>query len=302
MESVIHSNKMKLALGTVQFGLNYGVTNTIGKVDESEVIHILALAKSLGIKTLDCASVYGSSEKILGSIDASKHFDIVTKVPRLCEEFDPNYSVEHYLQQSLTQLRAQKIYALMFHDADDLLSPHAKINYQQIKDIKKRHLIKKFGVSVYNPYQLESILDDFDLDIIQIPLNCLDQRFLHKSVKQRLASQKIEVHARSLFLQGILLMPFEKLSEYFQPFRAELLKFHNLYQNLNCHPLTLALSIIHENELVDKVVVGCCSAAQLAQIAEHYHLAETLLINQGEQLMDLACDKESLINPSLWEV
>jgi len=294
---------MKLALGTVQFGLDYGITNKQGKVSVFEVSKILSLAKNLGINTLDSAHAYGESQQVLGQLQASNNFNIVTKLPTLyshSEEVNESLNkIEMLFNENLRLLECQKVYALMFHNADDLLSPQAKIYYQQFTVLKKQKKVKKFGVSIYHPSQLRRIIESFAIDIVQLPLNCLDQRFINKNMQQTLLSQ-VEVHARSLFLQGTLLMPLEDLAGYFQPYKVYFAKFHSLCHKLKCQPLTLALAIIHQNSFIDKAVVGCCTAIQLEEIVEHYHLAKNLLNNQGEQLNDLACSDEQLINPSLW--
>lgn len=117
-------------------------------------------------------------------------------------------------------------------------------------------------------------------------------------------SQKknIEVHVRSLFLQGLLLLPLEQLAPYFQKYKTQLTLFHRKCEELQCHPLTLALSIIHVTPFIDKAVVGCCSKIQLDQIVEHYYLAENLSLKNIDHIKVLASDDQCLINPSFWPI
>ena len=319
MKSVINTNKMKLALGTVQFGLDYGISNQAGKPSFCEIVRILNTAYEYSIDTLDTASAYGDSELVLGKMlretstasSTEQSFNIVTKIPHLSNTTPSKTtscttSISEYFDNSLKHLQTRKIDALMFHNANDLLTNEGASYFQQATDLKRQGLVKKIGVSVYQPQQLETIMERFKLDIVQVPFNYLDQRFSQPAIQENLAKQHIEVHVRSLFLQGLLLMPLERLNDYFQPYLRQIQRFHALCKQLKCQPLTLALALIHTNDFIDKAVVGCCSNEQLIQIINHYQRAKVLvdsLTNETfEQLSLLACSDEALINPSLWPV
>jgi aryl-alcohol dehydrogenase-like predicted oxidoreductase len=291
---------MKLALGTVQFGLNYGITNTRGKVAITEVMDILTFAKNIGITTLDTAAAYGESEVVLGELGASESFDIVTKIPQLTS----GVTIENIVTQSCKNLHCKKITALLFHHADDLISPQGQYYYQQAQALKNQGTIEKLGVSVYRPEQISLLCQQFNFDIIQLPLNWLDQRFLRDDLQATLSN--IEIHARSIFLQGILLAEFNELPAYFLPYKRQIDNFNLYCKNLGCQPLTLALAIIHQQNIVDKAVIGCCSVNQLTQIAEHYYLAEKLIHLNGEKIINigkkLASNEETLVDPSQWKI
>jgi aryl-alcohol dehydrogenase-like predicted oxidoreductase len=130
----------------------------------------------------------------------------------------------------------------------------------------------------------------------------MDQRFTNTELRQQLQTKKIEVHVRSVFLQGLLLMPLPELAPYFQPFHPQLNSFHALCKQLNCQALTLALSIIHQNPFINKAVIGCCSTQQLEQIIEHYYLAKKLSKTHKNAIAQLSCSNEALINPSNWSI
>ncbi|MEW6989362.1 aldo/keto reductase [Colwelliaceae bacterium 6441] len=292
---------MKLALGTVQFGLNYGITNVKGKVSVAEVEKILALAKNIGITTLDTAAAYGESESVLGELNAGNNFTIVTKIPELSTQ---SLSIADIVDNSLTRLGCKKIDALLFHHADDLTSSQAHEYYHQAAQLKEQGVINKLGISVYQPEQVVNICQRFNIDIVQLPMNWLDQRFVKNEIKNVLLTT--EVHVRSLFLQGILLADIEDLPAYFLPFKEKINSFHQYCHALHCQPLTLALALIHQQQFIDKAVIGCCSVTQLEQIAEHYLLAQQL-INQNTEKMQhigqkLASNNEALITPSLWNI
>ena len=114
---------MKLALGTVQFGMNYGVANSIGQVIETEAEAILKQASFLGIDMLDTAVSYGKSEEVLGRF-AQTGQNIVTKLPAVPEsERDVKNWLIGQFEESLVRLRASKIYGLLLHRSDQLLGP-----------------------------------------------------------------------------------------------------------------------------------------------------------------------------------
>jgi aryl-alcohol dehydrogenase-like predicted oxidoreductase len=290
---------MKLALGTVQFGVDYGISNRQGKIALNEIKNILSSARTHGITTLDTALAYGDSEQVIGTLNASSSFSIVTKIPSLAKVTS---TISDLLEISLAHLKAQQVQALMFHSAEDLLGAKAEHYYQQGSILKQQGKINQLGVSVYCPEQLNKLMNKFYLDIVQVPLNCMDQRFINTELRQKLQANKIEVHVRSVFLQGLLLMPLDELATYFQPFHAQLNNFHVLCKQLNCQALTLALSIIHQNPFIDKAVIGCCSTQQLEQVIEHYYLAEKLSKEHNIAIEQLSCDNQALINPSNWPI
>ena len=349
---------MELALGTVQFGLDYGISNTQGQVDKAEVIDILMQAKSLGINTLDCAGAYGNSEHLLGDIfkEAQKvsqrdnqlgpqldsqldyplgsqlgnSFNIISKIPALNNE---DRSIKPYFFSSLKHLQQDSIESLLFHHADNLLNhPDKEKLFKQALSLKSQGLIKRIGVSVYTPKQLISIAQTFPIELVQTPINIFDQRFISTDVINFCQQKSIKLHARSLFLQGLLFIEQGKLAPYFLPYQQKLDDFAMLAQHLNCTKLTLALAIVvnttqhitaqkshtntqkntrtnandqlaaqMSNNVIEKLVVGVCNTKQLTDIVEAYQLAKTLKVSKAE-LLALADDRLGFINPSLWSV
>jgi len=288
---------MNLALGTVQFGLNYGISNDLGQVSAEEANNILTAALKYGIKTLDCAAAYGTSEQLLGNTPLSQKFNIVTKIPPLSNE---NTCLDALLQNSLNKLKCNRISTLLLHDANDLItSPNRDKYHQQLTSLKQQNIVDKIGISVYSPKQLEEIIASFNIDTVQLPLNFFDQRFLQNDLLDRLKQKNITVHARSVFLQGLLLMEQNNIPDYFQPYRKLLHSFIQLAAQLDCKKTTLALAILVQNPLIDNIVVGCCTKAQLDEIIESYHLAKSLDL-PPEILRNFSSTDLKLINPSLW--
>jgi len=301
---------MKLALGTVQFGLDYGISNTHGKVCKSQVKDILEKALSLGINTLDCAGAYGDSEQVLGELIDKSDFNIITKIPNLSKN---ETSITEYFQQSLQNLKRDKVQTLLFHSADNLIThPFKVMLFQQLNKLKNIGLVNEIGVSVYTPKQLKSIHQQFSIDVAQVPINIFDQRFIEPSFIDYCSKERIKLHARSLFLQGLLLLDENTVPEYFLPFKDKLNDFSRLAQHLSCNKLTLALAILAQNShnlnphnlndkfhVIEHIVVGVCNSIQLIEIVNAFEQAQKLAINT-ENLTKLADFRLELINPSLW--
>jgi aryl-alcohol dehydrogenase-like predicted oxidoreductase len=285
---------MNLALGTAQFGLDYGVSNTQGKVYSEEVNKILTLAKQHKISTLDTAPSYGDCEEVLGKSELTSQFNIVSKIPALKEN---EVNIEPYVESSLQYLKVDKLSAVLFHHVDDVInSTHAKKRFDSLLKLKEQGKVTKVGVSVYSPKQLEFCIKHYSIDIVQLPLNIMDQRFINSGWLNELADKNIEIHCRSIFLQGLLLMPQEQLPTYFTPFKESFKYFADTAKQLKVSPLSLALAIGHQYNAISKVLVGCCSTKQLTEIID----ANIKAAEIKEDLSSFACENEQLIIPSNW--
>ena len=202
----------KLALGTAQFGLDYGVTNSEGKVQVEEVELILGCAKENSINTLDTAASYGNSEEVLGSIGISD-FQIITKTIPLKNGVD---EVIKHFQQSLTFLNKSSVNGLLIHNINEIEHKNFNTLFKELTELKRQGLVNKIGFSTYTPEQVDFLLKNFDFDLIQVPFNIFDNRLIQGGQLQALNNKGMEVHARSVFLQGVLL-DFNNLSNYFSP-------------------------------------------------------------------------------------
>jgi aryl-alcohol dehydrogenase-like predicted oxidoreductase len=285
---------MKIVLGTVQFGLDYGISNKDGKVSFDEVNKILDLAKKHNITYLDTAMGYGVSEEVIGRYKKSntgQHFKVITKIPDISLH---KTSMDNMLDEALIRLSCNKVYGLLFHMASNI-NPKT---YEQLSLLKARGKIHKLGVSVYSPEQAFFIANNFNIDLIQIPLNTFDQRFIESGCLEFLQAKGIEVHSRSLFLQGLLLQPFSEINSYFQPHFKPLKEFNDFCLSHELSALDIALSLVHSVKNVDKFVIGVCSQHQLAEILKSYGKTAGLKLD----IEKFSSRAESLINPSLWKV
>lgn len=280
----------KLALGTVQFGLDYGVSNQNGKVSINEISNILEYAKSIGVDTLDTAQGYGNSEEILGKFDL-EDFNVITKTVLLDKTLNRQENFDSFKDsffESQKKLGYIQLHGLMFHNANDLLSPSGLALWDLLEDFKQKEYVRKIGVSVYKPEELEEILRLVDIDIVQLPLNILDQRFL--PILPRLKEKNIEIHTRSTFLQGLLLMDPSTINPYFEPILP-------ILKQLPENKLETALGFVNSIKEVDKIVVGVTSKNELQQIVNAIQEKTTPINFDGFIIED-----ERFILPQNWRL
>ena len=293
--------KNKLALGTVQWGMIYGITNNRGKPSSSEITDMLRYASQSGITLLDTAYGYGNAEIILGEQkQQTKHLQIVTKTTPVYEE---NFTkkgvdlVENGFQESLDRMQIEHVYGLLVHTIDSLIGLGGDLFWKGLQNIKNRGQVNKIGVSVYDPTQLEYILERYDIDLVQLPYSIYDQRFAKTGLLERLSKSNIEIHTRSAFLQGLLLLPGIKLPEKFKNIRSHHAELHKKFKDLGMSAVEACLGFCIENSAVDKVIIGCESIEQLKGIIE----AANNYSDNVSELKPYFMDDELIINPSKWQ-
>lgn len=286
----------RLALGTVQFGLPYGVSNSRGKISFEDAEKMLLAARSENIDTLDTAIAYGEAETVLGRIGVSD-FQIISKVPavQISSNVSADFVIDH-VEASLERLGISRLSGLMLHAPDDLLGPHGAQLVRGLQRAKDACLVDRIGLSVYSPEQLALLIELLPVEILQIPLNIFDRRFANSGWLDRLAREGIEVHARSAFLQGLLLMPVENVPAKFSPFRTLLNNWHTwLADNpFFSSPVQACISHVASYSGIDRIVVGADSPVQLQEIIA----AAKLIPCRAPD--DLASPISSLINPTEW--
>jgi aryl-alcohol dehydrogenase-like predicted oxidoreductase len=285
---------MRLALGTVQFGLPYGIANQTGQVARSEAKAMLDLALTNGIDTLDTAIAYGESETCLGEV-GTKGFKLVTKLPSL-PEMCPDIGgwVKAQLSGSLARLGERTLYGLMLHRSDQLIGANGKELYYALQSLKKSGQVQKIGVSIYAPSELDALTKCFSFDIVQVPFNLVDRRLQTTGWLQRLQSEGVEIHTRSAFLQGLLLMPQSAIPSKFAPWNGVWERWHTWLFEHDISALQACLAFPLAYSEIDRVVVGAESVQQLQQIID------AINIPFPDTLPNLACEAENLINPSRW--
>jgi aryl-alcohol dehydrogenase-like predicted oxidoreductase len=285
---------MRLALGTVQFGLSYGIANQNGQVSRSDARAMLQFATASGIDTLDTAIAYGESEMCLGEVGA-QGFRLITKLPAVpdgCADVDG--WIKAQVAASLTRLGVKVVYGLLLHCPDQLLGDSGKILYRSLQGLKDAGLIQKIGISVYSPTVLEALTAQYRFDLIQAPFNLVDRRLHTSGWMKRLKDDGVEIHTRSAFLQGLLLMPHANIPIKFSAWSGLWKKWHDWLAQYNISAVQACLAFPLDFPEIDRVVVGADSLIQLGQIVSVANRVTTV------ELPDLHCDAVNLINPAHW--
>jgi len=284
---------MKLALGTVQFGMPYGISNGTGQVSAADVEQILRAAAAAGMNVLDTAIGYGESESVLGRMDLT-NWDVVSKLPGMPETAIAAAWVRSSAEQSLRRLGVGRLYAFMLHRPSDLLGPQGEAIYRAVADLKAEGLVERIGFSVYGPAELDVYFGRFPPDIVQAPLNVLDQRLITSGWLETLAGAGVEVHTRSAFLQGLLLMESASRPGKFNRWSRQFDMWDAWVAESGKGRLAAALGFPLSQVGVQRVVVGVDAPAHLHEIIEASQRP------YAAQADGLAIDDEALINPSLW--
>ncbi len=285
---------MKLAIGTVQFGMNYGVANKTGQVDRLSAKKILALAKDYGINTVDTAIGYGSSEKCLGDVCPSD-FNVISKLPLVPESATDiaGWAIEQ-VKSSLRRLNRTSLSGLLLHRPDQLLEGSGGELFNALRNLKENGLVKKIGISIYSPELLDEIVKFYRFDIVQAPLNIFDRRLVRSGWLERAKSMGIEIHTRSTFLQGVLLLPLNQMPDYFSKWHQLFKTWHIWLKKAGVTAVDACLSYPMSFENVDKVVIGVDSVSHLQQILSYQTKWK------ATDLPDIESEDEELINPSCW--
>ncbi|THF63124.1 aldo/keto reductase [Pseudothauera nasutitermitis] len=291
-----NSDPDKIILGTVQFGLPYGISNTQGQVSRQQGAGILALARQAGIRTLDTAIAYGDSETTLGILNVAD-WQIITKLPEMPALPGADHVaawVEAQVKGSLTRLRVPVLHGLLLHRPAQLRTAEGAALYRALRTQCDLGHVRKIGISIYDPEELAQLPSEMTFDIVQAPLNVLDTRIVRSGWAARLAETGCELHARSIFLQGLLLMSASARPAYFSRWDVIWRRWENWLVETDLSPLQLCVRHALRTADVKRVVIGVDSTA---------HLEGILSAAQGvlpARPASLDTDDPALLNPALW--
>lgn len=287
----------KLALGTVQFGIDYGINNNTGMLDDLNLQELLVSANLNGINTLDTAYNYGKSEERLGRLlqNIPEKFNIISKAPQNSD----SKNINTYFNKSIARLHVNNLYGYMLHNFDDYNNDKNIVSV--LNSFKEKELVKKIGFSLYYPEQLEQLLsDNIQFDILQIPYNIADRRF--ESYFTELKDRDIEVHTRSVFLQGLFFMEENVLPDKLKVFIPLIKKLNVISQKNNKNIEDILLNFVIQKKHIDKVVLGVDNTIQLNK---NIKASVNKLSRKELTLIDLELSEikipSELIIPSNWK-
>ena len=259
---------MKLALGTAQFGSSYGIVNQFGMVNFQNVKEIIELAREKKIDLIDTAIAYGDSEKAIGKNNIFD-FNVVTKLPPVPENTqDVKSWVENKVNLSLSNLGLRNLYGLLIHNSESLTGNSGKELINSLNVIKSKGLVKKIGISIYDPYELDFLMHLMKIDIVQVPFSIIDQRIETSGWLDKLYQAKVEVYARSVFLQGLLLLPQNNLPSKFNRWNYFWKKWHEWLNDNKLTALEATIKYALSIPKIKRVIVGVETKKQLKQITD----------------------------------
>ena len=251
------------------------------------------MAEINNIKIVDTANVYGNSEYRLGKLGFSK-FKLVSKLPVSKPSQNRFAWVLKNIKKSLKKLKIKKIYGMHVHNTKYLLDKKGYQIFNGLVKAKKDGLIKKIGVSIYTVQELKKIISKFKIDLVLIPFNIFDQRMLKSNILNDLKKQNIEIHTRTTFLQGLLLLKKNKIPKQFYKFKRYFENWYKLCNKLKTPKFKICLRYALSNKYIDKVIVGIDSSKQFKMLINSAGFIKTK-INSVDASKEI-----NLINPSKW--
>ena len=287
----------KLILGTVQFGLEYGINNSIGKPSFEVIKDILDLAFLNGVNILDTAEAYGDSQEILGRYhkQSKNKFEIITKFCRTRKDLSED--ILKRVETDLTTLNVESLYCYMYHSFNDFISFYKK-DSDRIKNLKQQKLIKKFGISVYTNEEIEAVLEFKEVDLIQLPFNILDNINLRGEIIRKANENGVEVHTRSTFLQGLIFKNSNDLSSSLKPIKPYLDSIKCISKNYNITIQDLALKYVLSQKKINNILIG---VETLEQLEMNFNITLNNLSQETINEINAINIKDvRLLNPSNW--
>jgi aryl-alcohol dehydrogenase-like predicted oxidoreductase len=285
----------RLALGTAQLGQRYGIANRAGMPGQHEAAAILQCARESGIDVVDTAMSYGDSERVIGSVGAGS-LRIVTKLPPLPSGAS---GIAHWVRQqvgaSMDRMGIEHLHGLLLHRPSDALQPGAGDLLRALQELRDEGRISRIGVSIYDPSELDALMPRMEVGLVQAPYNVLDRRIVASGWLAKLSEKGVEVHVRSAFLQGLLLLQENELPPAFAARRALWTSWHGWIREQTLTPLQAALGFVLRNTQIDRAVVGVETAAQLRGILA---AAKPLQLDVPAELASQDLD---LIDASRWK-
>ncbi|PPR41500.1 MAG: hypothetical protein CFH22_00532 [Alphaproteobacteria bacterium MarineAlpha5_Bin12] len=284
----------KFAIGTANFGNNYGIKNQFKKISLIETKKILNLAIKRNIRHLDTAMVYGDSQKYIGNLVKNK-LKITTKLPPIPSNCDDlNRWTDNKIRKSLKELKAKSINTLLLHNPNDLLTKNGKKLYENLLHLKKNKIINKIGLSLYEINDIYKFLGKYKIDVVQTPFNLIDRRLLKNDMINFLKNKKIEIHIRSIFLQGVLLMDSKTRSKKFKKWNKIWKIYDNWLKEKKLSKIQACLNYVLSFSDIDKIIIGYDNHKQLIDVLD----LKKIKVSAPE---DIYSKDKALINPFNWK-
>lgn len=255
----------KISIGTANFQKNYGFYNNSG-IRDYELRKIVSSLNRKKIKDIDTAISYKNVDNLLGrsKIKNLKIYSKLPKLPKNCKNIKK--WVNNQVRKSKNKLNIKKFEGFYFHNPSDLLLKQGAELYKNLERLKKNGIVNKIGISVYEFSMYEKINKNFKMDMIQIPLNILDRRINLKKISKIVKKQKVEIHVRSIFLQGILLKEKNQIPSYFRKWNKILSKWNKWCLENKLSKLQACINFVFNNKIADKIIIGIKNLKEFEEI------------------------------------
>ena len=276
----------KIIIGTANFGMKYGLGNK--NLNQKEIKKILSFGKKNGIRTLDTAPSYKNAFENLRR-NKIENWDIISKIPSIPKNID---NINHYIQKiffsNLKKINLSKIHTILIHDEKDILNvTKGKKILKILNHFKKEKLVKRVGCSIYDSYKVKRVIKNYDFDVIQCPYNIFDKRLVDSGLFRLLKKRKINIHLRSIFLQGLLLKKKIDIPIQFKN-NQKITKYYKLLEKYNLSNIEFCLSELDKIEY-EKVLIGISHKSQLKDIINfknHLNKSTNILKTKNLKLID----------------
>ena len=289
--------KFKLVLGTVQLGLDYGINNSYGKPTLEDSFSILETAFDNGIRILDTAEAYGNSQEVIGEFHKkypNKKFDVITKLA--ANHIVTKGDFISNIKKNCEILGVENLYGFMFHNYNSFFSN--KEFYEELLKAKEQGLIQFAGISLYTNDEIEEVVTNFSkFDFIQIPFNLFDNESKRKEAIEKAREKKIEIHIRSVFLQGLFFKNYSDLPKKMSLLKPYLEELETIKEKFNVSTEELALHYVLQKEYIDHVLVG---VENVEQLKNNLSTCNKNIVIPHSVLNNINILEVNLLNPSNW--
>ncbi|MBL4711279.1 MAG: aldo/keto reductase [Gammaproteobacteria bacterium] len=292
----------KLSLGTVQFGIDYGIANNNGQPRQNDVDEILNYVCSKGINCLDTAQGYGNSEEVIGKYLKTIEYNDISVVSKVDskELILKEINFIDSIKNSISKLEVDSLFGLLMHNSN-LMNQWNDEFSNKVSLLKEKKMIKYFGVSIYTNDEFDMALNNEDIDIIQVPFNIFDQRALHNKWFEKAKNKNKLIFIRSIYLQGLLLMDINKIPDKLGKAKQHLEALEEYSQNLRITRNELCLSYVNTIAKDSSLLFGCETLYQAKQNLDTFENIKDLDENNLKKIDDTFGNvSESIYNPTKW--
>jgi len=285
----------KIILGTAQLGMKYGVNN-YGRLNKKEVFEILDYALDNSVNCFDTAELYGDSIELIGSYIKARperKLNIISKL-------DPNEKIDSdnikaHIQNKLNVLNLDLFHGYMFHSYNNF--KHNNKLYNKFKELKKVGLIKNIGISLYEISDINDVVNNYNFDFIQLPFNLLDNEKEKIKILKTAKEKQIEIHVRSIFLQGLFFKPFPNFDKKLNPLKKYIEQLKEISVKSNTDIESLALKYPLEKDYIDKVIFG---VHNIEQFSKNINTVNSNIKLPIDDIENINVEEKELLKPYNW--